>query len=292
VNGSIAAGFYIEQSKAEALGLQPGDQYALRAIDSEGNSSRPAYSEFEDTKWAKASVEEASRFTPGDQISVLQGQGGRKEFIAQATTDTRPPLVVRENIKFHTRKVSVKVAEQAKEILSHRSEIVGALKALNLESRWIEKPDLEKILSSSKLSEGALAAATELMQNFTEFGAILKSNGEYFHSDTVHFHQLKDLMHMHKSPQIILQMRGAMEPKARFEVQNMRTGNIFEIKAGSLGNFKYSVQNLEPGDTLIMKPTDHRGNKGKPIEIRYDPASEEGRGQTLNVMSLRFQKIP
>lgn len=95
---------YVTQEQMEKLGLQPGDMYMLRAVDRAGNASEAVQGELQPNEWTTGEVIEGGRLTGirGRSLSALDGEGVRKNLVAKAVNDTRPPLLLEDRVTLET----------------------------------------------------------------------------------------------------------------------------------------------------------------------------------------------
>lgn len=97
---------YLTERKLKALDLRPGDAFALRAVDEAGNvSDAEARGLLDPDGWAYGLIDEPRKngavvTTRGAPISALDGEDQRKEILAKAVADGRPPVVLDERITF------------------------------------------------------------------------------------------------------------------------------------------------------------------------------------------------
>jgi hypothetical protein len=186
------ASVYLKQSQMEKLGLKPGDMYLLRAVDANGNASAPVLGELEPNDWGNMRVVENIRgrtsFSRGTRLNALDGEGARKDVIAKAVNDARPPVILEEHV------------------------------------------------------------------------SLARSTGK----------------------KIKVQFDAAVEPGARVQVQNQRTGETRTVTVPMTTDRQLEVPlTAEDGDPLVLHVWDNENNQGKSLDLVYSSKCKDGKAKRL-----------
>lgn len=100
------AAVYLNNSQMEKIGLKPGDMFQLRQVDNAGNASESVSGELQPNEWAARGqqvFENNSWAGAGAAVNALDGEGERKQIIAKAVNDGRPPMTLEKNISIETK---------------------------------------------------------------------------------------------------------------------------------------------------------------------------------------------
>jgi len=279
VNRQAAA--YLTADQMEQLDLKPGDMLQLRAMDEEGNASTAVTAELEPNDWANGLVREnvnnTNVDTHGAQFSMLDGDDARKNIVAKAINDTRPPMMLDERLTL---------------VADERFNSADVALAATLFNNWnvvkttlgkdgCTREDLKVILDKADLPQPLRDAAKALYADkelFTRF-----ETG--YHNDPTKADgilgtpDLEVIRNFKRSVSLVADM--AIEPRATVWVQNQRTGEAFQAQVGDDRKLKLNVGDVKDGDPLLIRPTDNEGQVGKMVELVFSSKFKDGKAPKL-----------
>jgi hypothetical protein len=263
---------YLNQEQMEKIGIKPGDILSIRAVDEAGNASAAVNAEIRGNEWANGHVVEDGRWsgTRGAEFSMLDGEAVRKNVVAKAVNDTRPPVINEARIRIAT---WTPADRSMAKLLSEKFTDITA--SLGLPSNSAPSRDQWKqVAGNASLPQDVRDAAKRLSDN-----SLLFANVEIANSGKGHDKLLGQAdLNVVRDNEFSLLAPAGLEPGATLTVQNQRTGESVNVTRSDLNVTDVSVglRNLKAGDPLVLIPVDNNGVRGKEVEVVYTDANKRG----------------
>lgn len=275
------AGIYLTADQMEQLDLKPGDMLQLRAMDEEGNASAPVTTELEPDDYRNGLVREnvnnTNVDTAGAQFSMIDGENTRKNVVAKAVNDTRPPMMLEDRL---TLIADERFNDTEKNLGAALFNNWNAVKT-TLGKDGCTREDLKVIMDKADLPQLLRDAAKALYSDkelFTKFECayhndLTKADGVLGTPD------LEVIRNFMRTVSLVADM--AIEPRATVWVQNQRSGETFQCQVGDDRKLKLKVGDVKDGDPLLIRPTDNEGQVGKMVELVFSGRFKDGKAPKL-----------
>ncbi|MFH1809635.1 MAG: hypothetical protein ABIJ09_12890 [Pseudomonadota bacterium] len=266
------ASVYLNMEQMEKLGLKPGDILQVRAMDQAGNASGHITIELEPDDWANGMVREnidGNRVdTRGGQLSALDGEAARKNIVAKAVNDTRPPLVLEKGLKLVE---DNRFSDEDKKLSQSLGNAWNLIKQHTGKDSFT-RDDLKLIIDNTNIPQDARDAATALAKNpelFTRFETA-------YHRDPAKADGIlavQDIQTINAFLRSVsLVAENAIEPRTSLHVHNMRSNESFTVQVSDDRTINLNLKNVQIGDPIIIVPTDNEGVQGQRIELVFSTA--------------------
>lgn len=269
------ASIFLNNEQMQELDLQPGDMYQLRAVDQSGNASAAVMGEFEPDDWANSDVTET--FSDGSRLigrgasmSMLDGETLRKDVTARAVRDSRPPMILEDQIQFETNsrwsKDDLKHTKNIEKNLCDISEAFGwgDINALQLNQNHFQQIANHEDFSASIRNAGEYLAQPEAFQKITE------GNGQ------ISLEGLGELQERKNEKEVTLTFDRAVEPRTQVKIHNSRTGRDYNVRVGDDQKLNLKIDDIANGDPIFITPTDNEEVEGQTVQVVYSGNFDRG----------------
>lgn len=279
------AAVYLNENQLNELGLKAGDMYKLRVVDKHGLASEAVVGELEPDDWANQRVQDvvdnARVTTRGSRITALDGEAVRKNFIAKAINDTRPPMMLDAKLALDT----IVLSDSDKKTLGTLAGAAAELKE-KLGTNTLSESRLKQLVENTEISDDVRAAGKKLLRDKKLFANVNRL------TDGNNVLTPAEMNQMTKHNRTVFLMADtAVEPRTNVEVFNTRTGETFETFVDDDQKLNVRLNNVENGDTLLVTPRDNEGVEGKAVELHYSDCAKDGRAQTHNILGARLSGV-
>ncbi|MBI5493859.1 MAG: hypothetical protein HY904_02465 [Deltaproteobacteria bacterium] len=270
--GNRQAAVYLTTEQMEQMGIKPGDVLGLRAVDQAGNASGVINVEVQANEWANGHVVENGNWSNqrGASVSMLDGEGTRKNVIAKAVNDARPPLLTESRIRVAAWSDADRAT--AGVLYNNYDKLAAALGKTG--EPPLTRDTLKQLAQNTTLPQDVRDAASALVSNKLLFANAEIAAGVGSQDGILGRVDLKALV---DNP-FTLVAPGALEPGAMVRVQNQRTGETFEVRRdlNSGSTLAVGLKNLQNGDPLVVTPIDNNGVQGQQVEVVFSNANKKG----------------
>lgn len=282
------ASIYLKKEDLDRLDLKAGDIYLIRAKDAAGNVSGFVRGELEPDDWANANVQDYVdnnwQIYRGRQTNMLDGEGAWKNVILRAINDQRAPVVLEDKLFIETRTFTAEEIEVAKALIAGMPDIKARTGADKF-----AKDQIAGLVADATLPQAtrdALKACLngDLLARFDDACWMDRKDGIV---------GIGDLQPVVASNGVRVALKGdfSMEPDARMTIQNQRSGKVYEGAVGADSVFAVVLDDMQPGDPLILKPVDHEGHAGQELRRTYAPKCDKGMAPVVNALGARLNGV-
>jgi len=281
-----SASIYLTADQMSAMGIQPGDVYQLRAIDPTGNPSLPVTGEFEPDDWVAGRVTEniggANTISRGGQLNALDGEAVRKNLIVKAVNDTREPQVLENKLILVT---DDRFDDNDKNLVAPlinewaniaRAKLGAAATPQQVAAFLVNIDDIKALSEHADLSPAVKESLAELADNPELFALVDETKKK---DGVIGLGDLQMVQGFQRS--VTLSGFGAMEPRSTVQVQNQRTGEVFNATIDDSRQLNLKIGDLRDGDPLILTPRDNEGVQGQLVELVYSSKCKDGKAPKL-----------
>ena len=268
------ASVYLSNEQMTALGVAAGDMLQLRAVDGAGNASAAVSTELMGTEWANTRIQDrinnTNVVTRGATVPMLDGEGTRKNVIAKAVNDTRPPLMAEDRLRLATWTDEAKTV--AKTLVDGLAQWKG-----QVNRDWFGHDECVALAKNEALPAELRAAFQTLVDKPGMYKDFDQAAGHNGFDTAIGLNDLKAIM----ANQVTLQADLALEPGATVNVINQRTGERFPGTVGQDRGLAVHLANMKDGDPLHITPTDNNAVAGKTVELVYSSRCQDGKAPKL-----------